>query len=264
MITDSKIRLAEPVLNSLSGVHAWVSLKAANLQHPGGHIPGINVGFHTDAPEQEIHANRERLYKELGLNSCNVAWATQVHSTRVMQVNHGGRFEETDALVSDVPGVTLAIQVADCAAVLLADPISGIVGAAHAGWRGAVEGVVPSVLAKMVERGAKPEHISAWVSPCIGSSRFEVGPEVADRFPVSLKRPGAGDRWYVDLKGLVRRQLLNEGLFETNLDIHPGCTVRDANSWYSWRRERTLSGRMMALIGLNPTTDSSKQAADNR
>lgn len=246
------IQLAEPALASLPGIHAWFSRKSAAFHHPDAAIPGVNVGFHTDAPDSEVLENRESLYRELGLDSANVAWATQVHSSRVTCVSAGGRYEETDALVSVTPGITVAIQVADCAAVLLADPVAGVIAAAHAGWRGAVEGVVPATLTEMTRLGANPARLSAWVSPCIGSERFEVGPEVAERFPDTLKRAGTGDRWFVDLKGLVRRQLLTEGLLESNLEIHPGCTLRDARTWYSWRREREKAGRMMALIGLAP------------
>lgn len=253
------IRLAEPALETLPGIHAWFSRKSATIHHPDTHIPGINVGFHTDAPESDVLKNRERLYSELGLEPSNVAWATQVHSSCVACVSTGGRVEEVDALVSATPGVTVAIQVADCAAVLLADPISGVIGAAHAGWRGAVEGVVSSTLTEMVRLGAVPERMSAWVSPCISSKRFEVGPEVAERFPDSLKRSGAGDRWFVDLKGLVRMQLLTAELLESNLEIHPGCTIRDVETWYSWRREGEKAGRMMALIGLD--TDESEDPA---
>lgn len=248
--TSSHPTLVEPVFEYLPGIRAGFSRKAAHLHNPNGRIPGLNTGYHTQASEADVYESRLRIYQEMGVVESQVAWLRQIHSTTVHHVTEGGEAGEADALVTRTPDVTLAIQVADCAALLCVDPIAGVIGAAHAGWRGAVGGVVLNTLEQMVSLGADSQNVHAWVSPCIGQARYEVGPEVGSRFPETLKQKGDGDRWMVDLKGLVRKQMLDFGLYESNLDLHPGCTYRDASNWYSYRREGERAGRMMALVML--------------
>lgn len=235
-------------------VRGWFTEKSTGEINPDGVIPGLNCGTGTRAPGGEVEANRLLLYTRLGVKPANVATARQVHGSRVEPVMEGGEYPDTDALVTDRPGLTLAIQVADCAALLLADPGAGVVAAVHAGWRGAVAGIVPAAAATMSGRfGASRERIRAWISPCIGQARFEVGEEVAVRFPDRFVDRRSFEKPHVDLSGFLNSQLEEEGVYGERISVEKGCTWEESSRFYSWRREGQEAGRMMALICLGDT-----------
>jgi YfiH family protein len=149
-----------------------------------------------------------------------------------------------------VSGLTLAIQVADCAAVLLWDENRKIIGALHAGWRGAVGEIIYIGIEKMMKQGASPSDMKAFISPCISIRNFEVGQEVADQFPPEFVDYSTFKKPHVDLKGFIKDQLMNKGLSEHNIEVRSECSVSN-ESFYSYRREGKKSGRMMALIQIS-------------
>lgn len=231
-------------------VSGWFTTRSAGSVNRQGAIPGLNCGFNTSAPRDEVERNRQQLLETLGLDAEQVAFAGQVHGNRVRVVRSGGHYPETDGLITTQRGIFLAIQVADCAAVLLADTENRVVAALHAGWRGAVSEIVPETVNQMsAESGVDPEQLIAWISPCISQERFEVGEEVAEQFPGEFVRREGGAKPHVDLKGFIRKQLLDAGLRSDRIDLDPGCTFTDAGRYYSWRRDRHQSGRMLAVIG---------------
>lgn len=177
-------------------------------------------------------------------------WAVgnQVHGTRIALVDQPGRSIETDGLVTSTPGLTLGIRVADCAAVLLAHPGAGLSAAVHAGWRGAVGGIHVEVVRVMRELGADPDGIHVWVSPCIGRGAFEVGEEVAERFPDRFVRREGSGKPHVDLAGFIRDGLASCGIRPERLSVDGRCTVSDPGRFHSYRRDGVRSGRMWALI----------------
>ncbi|MGM0589351.1 MAG: peptidoglycan editing factor PgeF [Bacteroidota bacterium] len=214
-------------------------------------IPGLNTGFHTQADREEVQANRERLFADLKLDPEWTAWGEQVHSNRVRFVTSGGTYSETDGLVTRVPGLTLMIQVADCAVVLLADEFARVVGALHAGWRGAAGQIVPLGIQRMMEHGAQPDRMTAYISPCICEHHFEVGPEVADQFPEMVINRSDYQKPHINLKAYLEFQLINEGLATDHIEVAEGCTMGDATEFYSYRREGERSGRMVGFIQLS-------------
>ncbi|HLR33376.1 MAG TPA: polyphenol oxidase family protein, partial [Fodinibius sp.] len=153
--------------------------------------------------------------------------------------------------ITTIPGLVLAIQVADCAAVLLWDASNHIVGAFHAGWRGAAAGIIPKGIQMMKRRGAEAGSLKAFVSPCISLQNFEVGPEVSALFPSSFIDEDHFQRPHVDLKGFIKSQLREQGIPASNIEVRGECTVDGRDSYYSFRREGAESGRMMALIRMN-------------
>jgi len=165
---------------------------------------------------------------------------------------------EADALVSAVPGIALAVMTADCAPVLLADPVAGVVGAAHAGWRGALDGIIEATVAGMVAIGARPERIAAAVGPTISQAAYEVGPEFLDRFrdadPDALRHfaGGAGERPHFDLPGYVLARLRAAGVGAARWTGH--CTYRDPGLFFSYRRSVHAGeadyGRLVSAIRL--------------
>ena len=244
------ISVIEPeVLGAEEKVKAWFSLKNGGLSTDRQKIPGLNLGFNTAESKKKVVKNRQLLFAALDLDPKWVAFADQVHSNRVRSVSQGGTYPETDGLVTVIPGLTLAIQVADCAAVLLWDDANGVIGALHAGWRGAAGDIVPRGIEEMVKQGADTAKIKAFVSPCIALRNFEVGPEVAVQFPADFVDEENYRKPHVDLKGFLENQLLEAGLNPSHIEIRPECTIDDEN-FYSYRREGETSGRMMALIQL--------------
>lgn len=145
--------------------------------------------------------------------------------------------------------MTLGIQVADCAAVLVADENSGIIGAFHAGWRGALSEIVPSGLKAMEAAGGILSDFKVYMSPSISVTHFEVGEEVSSLFPRRYRHESAGKKPKVNLKRYLTDQLLDSGIPEATIEVDPHCTFAEP-FLYSYRREGEKSGRMLALIQL--------------
>lgn len=242
------IDLIKPqVFDSEGTVRALFTLKNAGFSGDGHAGGGLDLGTNTATELSQVAANRRHLFEAESIDPGWVAFAEQVHSNRVTVVTEGGTYAATDGLVTAVPGLTLAIQVADCAAVLIADPESVTVAALHAGWRGAAGNIVPRGLDKMAVLGARPGRCRAFISPCISQEAFEVGTEVAEQFPDEFVDYRHYEKPHVDLKGFLRHQLEAAGLQRANIEIEPGCTFSDAQ-YNSYRREKEQSGRMLAVI----------------
>jgi len=238
------------IFSNVSNVSSLFSLPNRDDVNQSGEISGLNLGYNTVAPKEEIDQNFDYLFNELGWERSSLAIANQVHGTVVRRVSAPGVFDATDGLITNQPGITLGIRVADCAAILAGDPVSHIVGAFHAGWKGAAGGIVPKGIQEMVTLGADPEEILIYISPCISVENFEVGEEVAEKFPdrfvdrTSFKKP------HVDLKGFILWQLLNSGVRQDHIEVSTECTVANSE-FYSYRRERDRAGRMLGMIKIN-------------
>jgi YfiH family protein len=170
----------------------------------------------------------------------------------VCLIARGQAFEngtKGDAMVSDDRDRILSVRVADCVPILLASDDGTTVAAIHCGWRGVVADVVPNAVKAMEVDGT----LVAAIGPCIGMEAFEVGPEVLEQFqrilgheaPIQRREDGKG---HVDLRRAVRLQLLRRGVAENRIDTTDRCTYRDADEFFSHRRERGVTGRMAALI----------------
>ena len=199
-----------------------------------------------DAPDA-VRENRARAARLLGAEPAKLVGLTQVHGIEVATVDapwpHGAG-PKADAMVTDRPGVALGIITADCTPVLLEDRQAGVVGAVHAGWRGAVAGVLEATVAAMVRLGARPASVSAAIGPCIRQPSYEVGPDLRDAvlahdgghagFFAAGERPG---RWLFDLAGYCRMRLGRVA----QVDVIDADTLADPGRFFSHRR-RTLAG----------------------
>jgi YfiH family protein len=177
----------------------------------------------------------------------------QVHGCAVVTMRTGESFDtsrKADAIVGSDPARVLSVRVADCVPVLLAGDDGRTVAAVHAGWRGVIAGVVPAALGQM---GADAGGMVAAIGPCIGADAFEVGSEVLDEFTTAfggvapVRRRGGG-KGTVDLREAVRMQLVNAGVGAARIDVSDRCTYRDADEFFSHRRDRGITGRMAAII----------------
>ncbi|HET6370815.1 MAG TPA: peptidoglycan editing factor PgeF [Nitrospiria bacterium] len=190
----------------------------------------------------------------------------QVHGDRVVQVTRDGSgagsaagplqvLEEGDALVTDHPGVVLAVSTADCVPLLFFESRARVIGAAHAGWRGTMKGIASRVVASLAEMyGTSPEAIRVAIGPRIGPCCFEVGEEVlsqisADHYDEVVSRP-TRERAFLDLAELNRLQLTEAGVPPEAIHIAALCTACHPDRFFSYRRDRGRSGNMISGIML--------------
>jgi YfiH family protein len=214
-----------------------------------GIYTSLNCGYGSNDDAANVTENRRRVLATIGLPAEALAATYQVHSADVVEVTKPWPLQarpRVDAMVTTRPGIALGIATADCAPVLLADPDAGVIGAAHAGWRGAVTGVVEAVVRSMVERGAEPARMRAAVGPCIAQASYEVGPEFPRpflqqgpenrRFFVPSKRHG---HFMFDLPGYVVSRLQRLGVGNAAAVHRDTCA--EADMFFSYRRT-TLAG----------------------
>ena len=221
---------------------------------------GLNVGWGSDDERAAIAENRRRAVESV-LPGAALVTVHQVHSPDVVTVTAPWPDDsrpKADALVTNRPGLLLGILTADCAPVLLADVQAGVIGAAHAGWKGALAGVTDSTIAAMEALGARRERIAAAIGPCIAQANYEVDDDFEARFVVAdtfnarfFKMGREGHAWF-DLEGYVAMRLEAAGvgtLEKLGLD-----TYADEPRFYSYRRATHRSepgyGREIAVIGL--------------
>lgn len=210
----------------------------------------FNMGSRTGDSLEAVAENRRQLQQRLRLPG-TPHWLHQVHGVEVARVGAGtGTEPQADAAVTAERGQVLAILTADCLPVVFAAADGSEIGAAHAGWRGLAASVLEATLAAMQTPAA---HIRAWLGPAAGADAYEIGADVRDAFLArdaaaaacfTATRPG---HWNVDLYALARQRLLACGM--TPEAIHGGehCTISEAETFYSYRREGH-TGRMATLV----------------
>jgi hypothetical protein len=237
-------------INQLAGITAGFSTRHGGAS--AAPYASFNLGLHTDDDPDAVRENRARLAAAFGTTPDRLATAGQIHGTTVRTVDASGHVPDCDGLVTATLGLVLCISAADCAAVLLADAEARVIGACHAGWRGAAGGVVGTTAAQMADLGARAERIRAYVSPCISAERFEVGPEVAAQFDEAVVlHPSQQAKPHVDLKAAIVRQLTEAGVSASHIDVSPHCTMTETDTFFSHRGENGTTGRMMGCIALH-------------
>lgn len=227
-----------------------------------GAMWGLNVGYGSGDDPQIIAENRRRAVNAV-LPGASLVTVHQVHSARCVQVEDPWpetQRPEADAMVTDRPGLLLGVLTADCAPVLLADVAAGIVGAAHAGWRGAFAGVTDATLAAMEELGAHRERIAATVGPCIGQQSYEVDEAFRERFREAeadnarFFTTGPAGKPHFDLGGYVRHRLIAAGLAQ--VETLRVDTYAEPDRFFSYRRathrREPSYGRQISMIGIRP------------
>jgi len=236
----------------------------------------ITVPAFTDAGSQARHFFGTRRHAvglglEVGIPRRGLAGAAssswtlsvkQVHGTEALVVDRAlattDRFVGGwDALVTDQPGIMVAVRTADCVPILIQDPKRRVVAAVHAGWRGAVAGIVPKTLALLESRfGSRLEHVRISIGPSAGVCCYEVDEPVLDRlyqgFPDWNKvvRAGRGGKAHLDLKALVKEQARALGATPKSITTVNLCTICHEDLFFSYRREGKVNGTMVSAIGL--------------
>ena len=234
-LTDDRIKAPHGFFTRRGGVSA-------------GAYASLNCSLSSQDDRENVLENRARAARALGADPARLLGVTQVHGRGVVTATRAwepGQGEKADAVVTDRRDLALGIITADCAPVLFADSTGSVVGAAHAGWRGAVAGVLEATLDAMVALGAATTQITAVVGPCIAQDSYEVGPDLRDavlaRMPADAGFFAAGrrpDRWQFDLAGYCGARLRAAGVGQvilTGVD-----TLAEEDRFFSHRR-RTLA-----------------------
>jgi len=224
-----------------------------------GIFAGLNCGQGSSDLSEAVLINRTRAAEAMGVTSDRLATLNQVHSASVVTLTGMPTTPrpQADAMVTATPGLALAVLTADCQPVLLADARAGVVGAAHAGWRGLLDGILEATIEAMEALGARRGDIRAAIGPSISQTSYEVGPEFLDRFrdadPEALRyfANGHPSRYLFDLPGYGLRRLREAGV-EAAWTGH--CTYSDPGRFYSYRRSLHRSeadyGRLISMIRL--------------
>jgi polyphenol oxidase len=231
-----------PILAALPGIAHGFGTRRGGVSD--GVFASLNCGWKSGDATTHVAENRRRIAAALGVAPDALLTCGQIHSPTVVTVTTPWAPEarpDADALVTAVPHIALGILTADCVPLLLADPVARVIGAAHAGWRGALGGVVGNTVAAMQTLGAAPERIIAALGPCIWQESYEVGAEFSAPF---LAQDAGAARWFrpapnegkllFDLPGFVLQRLAAAGV--TQVAPALANTYSDPATYYSFRR----------------------------
>ncbi len=225
-----------------------------------GIFAGLNCGPGSTDQSEIVETNRARVADAIGVGPEKLITVHQVHSADALAVEDTQPTPKpkADAIVTATPGAAIAILTADCQPVLFADRKAGVIGAAHAGWKGAQSGVLESTIDRMIALGATRENINAVIGPSISQRAYEVGPEFFETFfdeDVENSRffaNGNGDRYHFDLTGYGLARLRAAGIGEAEWTRH--CTYYDEDRFFSYRRSvhrgEADYGRLISAIRL--------------
>lgn len=224
-----------------------------------GVFSGLNCGTGSSDQSAAVEVNRQRVAEAMEVDKTGLVGVHQVHSADVVTVTEATLDRpKADALVTATPGIALSILTADCQPVLFADHDAGVIGAAHAGWRGALDGILGATVDAMEALGADRTHIVAVIGPSISQRAYEVGPEFFETFmardPDNSRffAAGEGNRLQFDLPAFGLHQLRSSGIGMADWNRH--CTYFDPDRFYSYRRSthdgEADYGRLISSIRL--------------
>lgn len=225
-----------------------------------GHLSSLNLGMHRGDEDANVQENFRRLAQNVGFDMDKLVLTWQIHSDVVRPVTAADangidhrNYPQCDALITNDPGTALFVFTADCTPILLQDPVTGAVGAIHAGWRGTAAGIAAKTVNAMVAAyGCKPENIRAAIGPNIGQCCFETDEDVPDAIRKALGEPAEahicqqGNKYYVNLKAINALFLQNSGVTQIEQSTH--CTACNPDLFWSHRITGGIRGSQGAVI----------------
>ena len=251
-MTSTQMVIRPTVFDSLPSIAGAFSTRHGGVSETP--YDTLNLGFTTGDARTHVEENRRRFCQQINVEPNALVQAEQVHGDTVRIVDSpiatsNNEPPACDGFATRIPGQLLTVAVADCAAVLIADAEAGVVGICHSGWRGTVANIVARTVEAIAELGGNASNMHAYVSPCISLDAFEVGEEVAERFDTTYVH--RRDNWvrpHVDLKAVLKDQLIAAGLPDAHIDVSPYCTVGNNSDFFSYRAENGTTGRLMGGI----------------
>ena len=238
------IETIKPSWVAAPGVSAYTTTRAGGVSQAP--FDNLNLALHVGDDPVHVARNRELLQQVLNLPA-EPCWISQTHGTHAVTLELDNS-RDADAAITRLPGVVAVVMTADCLPILVCNRDGSEVAAVHAGWRGLQAGVIQGTLARMK---SSSEQLQAWIGPGISQDNFEVGGEVRTAFIDSMQdaesffKENRKGHWLCDLAGLAERVLKRQGVVDVCSD--PDCSYRDADHFYSYRRNAT-TGRMASLI----------------
>jgi len=261
LVRRNKISYLEPGWAAEGGVIAGFTTRNGGVSRPP--YNSLNLAFNTDDLSAHVEGNRANLARTFGVAPHLLLTVRQIHGNDLLLVDtpnldlaHFAQVE-SDAIVTDQPGILIGVLVADCYPVLIHDPVKQVVAAVHAGWRGAANGIIGKAVSAMRQHfDCREEHLRAAVGPGIGAHRYEVDRPVRDAF-----RAGSGHwdeiaeetrlgHWKLDLRLSCRLQLRDAGLSEAAIEVAEECTCCHRELFFSYRRDNGATGRQLGFVGL--------------
>lgn len=265
--------MLEPWMNRYHGLSAGFTGRDGGVGKAPYHT--LNCAFHVGDRPEDVIANRERVASELGFTLADWTCGEQVHSANIAVIGEHQRgagsldresgIQDTDGLLTDVPGVMLTSFYADCVPLFFYDPVHQAVGLAHAGWKGTVAGIAGSMVERMLETfGSRSEDIVAAIGPSIGTCCYEVDEKVMTHVH-DLEKHFLGNEqyspsdWYIakdggksmlNLKEMNRHIMIKAGILPTHIECTSWCTSCRNDLFFSYRKDGGTTGRMASWIGL--------------
>ncbi len=217
-----------------------------------GHLFSLNLGHTVNDSPKNVSQNLESLALALDIKKSQIVFPKQTHSSNIGIVKSVNEiFPDTDALITNVPGICICVRTADCTPILLYDPVQKVVAAIHSGWKGTVQRIsMKTIRIMQKEFGTMPENIIAGIGPSIGPDVYEVGPELIEQFnnlfrgnqiitPITDSEKGFLNLWKAN-----KQILIESGIPENNIEISEMCTFSNPELFYSARRDGVKTGRL--------------------
>jgi YfiH family protein len=243
MVTPDNSRFCASILSSCDGIRHGFFTRQGGVST--GIYGSLNCGPGSRDAPGDVSENRARVAEALGVGADRLLTLYQIHSAEAVIADKPWKKDspEADAIVTSVPGLAVAVLTADCAPVLFCDPQARVIGAAHAGWRGALSGIVESTVEAMEKLGAKRERIAAAIGPAISLGAYEVGADYRERFLAEEPQSSAyfttdeaSGEPHFDLSGYVAERLSRAGVGgAADLGL---CTYCDESRFFSYRRSQ--------------------------
>lgn len=242
--------ISPDIFKSFSEISAGQSTRLGGVGQ--GPFSSLNLGKSVGDDLENVEKNRKIFFGELGFSPKNVVFSHQIHGSEILSANQPGNYTGFDSQITNSTGICLAVSIADCTPILIYDSKNRAMAAIHAGWKGTVNEIVSKSLAAMnTNFGTNGEECFAFIGACISQTNFEVGEEVAINFSSEFRYFNQSkNKHFVDLKAANKAQLLNFGIPNNQIEVSEYCTVSNNDLFFSHRKEKGNTGRMMAAIGL--------------
>jgi hypothetical protein len=210
----------------------------------------FNLSFSVGDKKEIVEENRTLFFNALDLNAENVAYQKQVHGDTISYVTQGEFIGDSDAMITDKPGLGLAISIADCVPIFIYDFKNKLAAGIHSGWRGSSKNILHKTLIKLnTEFNSSPENLVVYLGPSIRQNNYKVGKEVSDLFNEKYVKHQNG-KLFLDVAGFNYDVLINFGVKKENIQSSGLCTFAMDNLLHSYRRDGEKSGRSIGIIAI--------------